>query len=161
MKVIKFIPPEVAALIPKMQLEFTKENLSEYSDAILRLQSKLKKCPRIKETDKMKEHPAVFHYFFGETDIYICEYDRKEVMFGYSILNGDLDCSEWGYISLPDITCITALNIDYYFEEITIEAALYNRYPDFFPKPKSLSTLRAFLMKLKRKIKRWIFYHLE
>ena len=103
MKVLKSIPSEVAALIPKMQLEFTKENLSEFSDAILRLQARLKKCPIIKETDKMKEHPAVFHYFYDETDIYICEYDRKEDMFGFAILNSDIFNSEWGYFSLPDV----------------------------------------------------------
>ena len=95
MKVLNSIPPEVAALIPKTQLEFTKENLIEYSNAILRLQAQLKKCPRIKETDKMKEHPAIFHYFFGETGIYICEYDRKEDMFGFVILNSDIFNSEF------------------------------------------------------------------
>jgi hypothetical protein len=55
----------------------------------------------------MEEHPAVFHYFFGETDIYICEYDRNEIMFGYSILNGDLEMSEWGYFNLQELTSIT------------------------------------------------------
>jgi hypothetical protein len=158
MKVLKFIPPEVAALIPKMQLEFTKENLSEYSDAILRLQSKLKKCPRIKETDKMKEHPAVFHYFYDETDIYICEYDRKEDMFGFAILNSDIFNSEWGYFNLPELTSLAFLNIDYYFKEQTIEAALYNKYPDYYPKPQSPSSFKTFLMRLKRRIKRWIFF---
>jgi len=154
MKVLKSIPSEVAALIPKTQLEFTRENLSEFSDAILRLQTRLKKCPKLFGTEKMKEHPAVFHYFLGETDIYICEYNRKDDMFGYSILNGDLDCSEWGYISLPEITGISFLNIDYYFKEQTIEAALYGKYPDYFPKPQSLFTFKAILTKLINKIKR-------
>jgi hypothetical protein len=30
------------------------------------------------------------------------------------------------------------MNIDYYFEEQSIEAALYRRYPDHFKKPESL-----------------------
>jgi hypothetical protein len=161
MKELKSIPSEVAVLIPKMQLEFTRENMREFSDSIITLQARLKKCPKLYGTEKMKEHPAIFHYFLGETDIYICEYDRKEVMFGYSILNGDLDCSEWGYISLPEITDITFLNIDYYFEEQTIEAALYGKYPDYFPKPQSPSTLRTFLLRLIRRIKRWIYYHIK
>jgi hypothetical protein len=37
MKKIKKIPLEVAVLIPRMQLEFTRENLEEFSSAILRL----------------------------------------------------------------------------------------------------------------------------
>jgi len=58
MEEIKTIPPEVAALIPKMQLEATEENTIEFSDCIARLQSQLKKCPKIMGTDSMKEHPV-------------------------------------------------------------------------------------------------------
>ena len=86
----------------------------------------------------MEEHPAIFHYFYGGTDIYICEYDGDEDMFGYTILNGDLANSEWGYTSLSEIISIPPMNIDYHFEEQTIEAALYRRYPDHFKKPASL-----------------------
>jgi len=158
MRVLKTIPPEVAVLIPGMQLEFTKENLEEFSDAMLRLQAQLEKCPKIKETDGMKEHPAIFHYFCGGTDIFICEYDRKEDMFGFAILNGDLDNSEWGYFNLRELTGIKPLNIDYYFAEQSIEAALYTAYPDYYPKPKSLSTLRTLMKKLSKRIKRWSIY---
>jgi len=139
MEVLKTIPPEVAALIPRIQLEFTGENLGEFSDAILRLQAQLQKCPKIKETDGMEEHPAVFHYFCGGTDIYICEYDHKNDMFGFAILGGDLGNSEWGYFSLQELTGIAPLNIDYHFEEQSIEAALYTAYPEYYKKPESLS----------------------
>jgi len=160
MKVLKTIPPEVAALIPKMQLEFTRENLREFSDAILRLQARLRKCPGIRKTDGMEEHPAVFHYFCGSTDFYICEYDRKELMFGFAILNGDLEMSEWGYFSLPDLTGIAPLNIDYYFAKQSIEAALYTAYPDFYPKPQPQSTLRTLMKKLVKRIKRLPIYQI-
>jgi len=138
MEVLKTIPPEVAALIPKVQLKITRGNLREFSDSILRLQAQLEKCPKIRETDGMKEHPAIFHYFYGSTDIFICEYDRKDYMFGYAILGGDLVNSEWGYFNLPDITSIWQYNIDYHFQEQSIEAALYTAYPDYFKKPQSL-----------------------
>jgi hypothetical protein len=59
-------------------------------------------------------------------------------MFGYTILNGDLECAEWGYTSLPEITRIPQFNIDYHFPVQTIEAALYKSYPDFYKKPQSL-----------------------
>jgi hypothetical protein len=158
MEELKAIPPEVAVLIPKMQLEFTKENLREFSGAILRLQAQLKKCPNIKETNGMKEHPAIFHYFYDSTDIYICEYDRKNEMFGFAILGGDLEMSEWGYFSLGELTSIAPLNIDYYFAEQSIEAALYTAYPDYYKRPKSLSSLRILIKKLEKKIKRWPVY---
>jgi len=138
METINSIPQEVAILIPRIQLKMTRENLREFSDGILRLQSQLEKCPKIRETDGMNEHPAIFHYFYGSTDIYICEYDRKDYMFGYAILGGDLRNSEWGYFNLPDLTRIPQYNIDYHFKEQSIEAALYTAYPKYFKKPQSL-----------------------
>jgi hypothetical protein len=138
MVLLKTIPKEVAALIPKVQLKITSGNLKEFSDAIIRLQKQLEKCPRIRETDGMKEHPAIFHYFYGSTDIYICEYDRKNYMFGYAILGGDLHNSEWGYFNLTELTKISQYNIDCHFQEQSIEAALFKSYPDYFKKPLSL-----------------------
>jgi hypothetical protein len=138
MKTISTIPAAVAALIPKAQLVVTKGNLIEYSEALLHLAAMLEKCPNIGDTDGLYEHPTIFHYFFSGTDIFICEYDGKDKMFGYGILGYDLDNSEWGYYSLPDITSNPKLNIDYHFKEQSIEAALYTAYHNYFKKPKSL-----------------------
>jgi hypothetical protein len=140
METITTIPAAVAALIPVGQLKVTKKSLHEFSDAIERLEATLKKCPKIGETDGMKEHPAIFHYFYGSTDIFICEYDPKEeLMFGYAILGGDLANSEWGYFRPSELTSIPQYNIDYHFQEQSIEAALYKCYPKHFNKPKSLT----------------------
>jgi len=57
---MKTIPPEVAALIPAVQLIIKKENLSAFQDGIEHLAFQLQKCPNIGETDNMKEHPAYF-----------------------------------------------------------------------------------------------------
>ena len=87
----------------------------------------------------MKEHPAIFHYFHGGSDIYICEYDPSDgQMFGYAIFGSDVQNSEWGYFSVEELSKNKHLNIDYHFEEQSIEAALYNQYPDYFKKPQSL-----------------------
>ena len=139
MENLKTIPPAVAALIPAAQLQFTKEHLQAFSDTIKQLEALLEKCPKIGETDGMKEHPLILHYFTGCTDFYICEYDQHDLMFGYSILNGDLENSEWGYISLSEITAIPKLNLNYLLDERSIEAALYSAYPDNFEKPQSIT----------------------
>jgi len=139
METLKTIPPEVAVLIPRVQLKITRGNLREFSDAIVRLQARLEKCPKIRETDGMKEHPAIFHYFYGSTDVFICEYDRKDYMFGYAVLGGDLYNSEWGYFDLTELTRNYLNNIDYHFPEQSIEAALHSAYPDYFKKPQSLT----------------------
>jgi hypothetical protein len=139
MENLKTIPPAVAALIPKVQLKITKESFEDFSPSILELQAQLEKCPKIGETDGMKEHPAIFHYFFGSTDIYICEYDRDDYMFGFAILGGDLHNSEWGYFLLSGLTTIKQYNIDYHFQEQSIEAALYTAYPEYYKKPQSVT----------------------
>jgi hypothetical protein len=139
MDIFKTIPPEVAAIIPYGQLNVTIKNLPAYQDAIDRLGIALKLCPAIGATDGAKEHPAIFHYFTNSTDVYICEYDREGLMFGYTILGGDLGNSEWGYTNLAEITNIPHFNIDYHFPVQTIEAALYKKYPDYFKKPQSLT----------------------
>ena len=56
----------------------------------------------------------------------------------YSILGGDLENSEWGYISLSELTAIPSLNLNYLLVERSIEAALYTAYLDYFTKPQSL-----------------------
>ena len=138
MNTLTTILAEVSALIPVFQLEVTKSNLPEFSNELTRLKAAIANCPKIGETDGRKEHPAIFHYFYGGSDIYICEYTPNEsLMFGYGILGGDLQNSEWGYFSIEELTNSKYLNIDYHFEEQTIEAALYNTYPNYFKKPKS------------------------
>jgi hypothetical protein len=129
---------KVAALIPHAQYAVTIEQGETFQKVLERLETRLSTCPKIGETEGLQEHPAVFHYFHGETDIYICEFDGEDEMFGYTILNGDLENSEWGYTSLSDITGIPVMNLDYYFKEQSIEAALYRLYPDYFKKPASL-----------------------
>jgi hypothetical protein len=129
---------KVAALIPHGQYAVTIEHIEAFEEALIRLKKQLEKCPRLRATDGMKEHPAIFHYFCGATDIYVCEYDGEDTLFGFTILNGDLDNAEWGYTSLSEITSIPVMNIDYHFEEQSIEAARYLRYPHHFSKPASL-----------------------
>jgi len=132
------IPFEVEKLIPIGQLELTKKNLPAFQDCLKNLELKLRKCPKLHETDGMEEHPAIFHYFYDSSDIFICEYDRDDQMFGYSVLNGDIENFEWGYFNLSLLKNISNINIDYHFEEQSVEAILYKAYPKFFKKPKSV-----------------------
>jgi hypothetical protein len=128
----------VAAIIPHGQYAVTIEHIEAFEEALIRLEKQLEQCPKLGATDGMKEHPAIFHYFCGATDIYICEYDGEDTLFGFTILNGDLQNAEWGYTSLSEITGIPVMNIDYHFEEQSIEAARYLQYPGHFKRPASL-----------------------
>jgi hypothetical protein len=134
------ISPELKAIIPLLQLMATMKAPKEHAEALGRLEIALKLCPAIGATSGAKEHPAIFHYFYGGSDFYVCEYDPKDgLMFGYGILNGDLPNSEWGYFSVSEFEKSKYINIDYHFPVQTIEAALYTSYPDYFKKPQSLT----------------------
>jgi hypothetical protein len=129
---------KVANLIPNAQYAVTIEHIEAFEDALGRLEKQLEKFPKLNGTRNLLEPPAIFHFFCRSTDIYICEFDGEDVMYGYTILNGDLHNSEWGYTSLSEIISIPPMNIDYYFDEQTIESALYRQYPNHFKKPPSL-----------------------
>jgi hypothetical protein len=129
---------KVAEIIPYTQYAVTIEHIEAFAEALERLLTQLENCPKLGDTDGMEEHSAVFHYFYGRTDMYICEYDGEDEMYGFSIISGDLYNAGWGYISRAEIISIEVLNIDYYFDEQSIEAALYKQYPRQFKKPQSL-----------------------
>jgi len=139
MENFQIFPVNVIALVPAIQFENTIKNKLEYYKAMNRLEASLNKCPKIGGTDGMKEHPVIFHYFTSSTNIYICEYDKGDLMYGYAIIGDDLCNSEWGYFNRYLLLKTPDINIDYHFEEQTIEAALYKLYPDYFKKPQSLT----------------------
>jgi hypothetical protein len=135
--------PEAERLIPYSQLLVTAANPESYSEPMERLNLIAGTIPAIGATDGMnrtlvREHPAMLHYFCGSTDIFICEFDGKDQMFGFSILHGDYEMAEFGYISLSEIKSIAPMNLDYYWEEQSIEAARYKLYKHYFKKPASL-----------------------
>lgn len=66
---------------------------------------RLDKIPRLYETEKVpvQDKLIYLHFFIGSCDWYIAEYDGDDTFFGYAILNGDLDCAEWGYVSFSEL----------------------------------------------------------
>ena len=132
---IMYPTPEAERLIPYSQLLVTAANPAAYSEPMERLNRTAGSIPAIGATDGMREHPAILHYFCGGTDIFICEYDGTDQMFGFSILNGDYEMAEFGYISLSEIKRIAPMNLDYYWEEQSIELARYKLYKHYFKKP--------------------------
>ncbi len=61
---------------------------------------RLDKIPRLYETEDipLKEKMIHLHLFIGGCNWYIAEYDGKDTLWGYAILNNDLHMAEWGHI---------------------------------------------------------------
>ncbi len=79
-------------------------------------------------------HDIGFRYFLGNTEIFITQIYKDGYAFGYSVLNGDLQMSEWGDQSLEEITSIAWMEMDYHVpKDITVEEMLHKEHPEYFP----------------------------
>jgi hypothetical protein len=67
--------------------------------------NQLAKIPMLYSTEKtpLQDKIIYMHFFLGGSDWYIAEFDSVDLLWGYAILNGDLQNAEWGYISLQEL----------------------------------------------------------
>lgn len=65
----------------------------------------LDKIPDLYKTEKtpLKEKLIVLHFFLGGCDWFIVEYNGKDLLWGFAILNDDLLNAEWGYIPFEEL----------------------------------------------------------
>ena len=70
-----------------------------------------------KNWKKDEENPEITgHFFMGSCDWWIASKDPKSsLMFGYAILNGDWQMSEWGYIDMDELATLkqSFLQVDF------------------------------------------------
>jgi hypothetical protein len=130
MKKIEF-SDDLIRLLPKMQYRTMRERPEVYANEINRMNEVIAKIPYLYKTDGKKVHPLNLHYFMGGCDWYIAEWDRQDIFFGYAILNGDYDNSEWGYINRHEILDLEFpqkfifVNLDLHCFHETVEEALF------------------------------------
>jgi hypothetical protein len=69
---------------------------------------RLAKIPKLYETEEIptQDKEIHLHFFLGGCDWFISETNGEDIMFGFCILNGDLDMAEWGYVSLSELRSI-------------------------------------------------------
>lgn len=90
-----------------------------------------------------KTHPCLLHYFNPTSDWYISELQKDGSAFGYTVLNGDTENAEWGYIDIGELfraheelqkrNPFFNLELDLYIAEgATIEYMVHKRYRDLF-----------------------------
>ncbi len=78
--------------------------------------NELKNVPVLYSTENVKlaDKLIYLHFFIGGSDWYIAEVSHEDfdLMFGYCILNGDLEMAEWGYVSLSELDSISVRGIE-------------------------------------------------
>lgn len=116
------IPAIVKTFMPEFQQKIIVGS-EEHWETIAELKEIIQKMPHTYQTDKIpaKDKIVQLHYFFRGSDWYIVEKDmEKEQLqaYGYTILNGDTQLAEWGYISIEEIKQAERIELDFYFTPI-------------------------------------------
>ena len=127
----KVIPPSqfrfTMELTEGEEGEFFRNKMKEIADTYRRINT------NSELTNEDGTHNVGFRYFLGDKEIFLSEIDSDGIGFGYNILNGDLQMSEWGSTSLEEIMKIPYIEMDYHVPEgITIERMLYQEHPEYF-----------------------------
>ena len=67
--------------------------------------TRLARLPRLYQTENtpIDETLIHLHFFIGNCDWFISEFDGEDLFFGFAVLNGDWDCAEWGYVSFNEL----------------------------------------------------------
>jgi hypothetical protein len=66
---------------------------------------RLSNIPRLYETEDipLKDKLVYLHFFIGDCNWYVAEYDGEDLFWGYAILNNDHVNAEWGYVSFSEM----------------------------------------------------------
>ena len=119
-------PKALKTFMPKAQQAAVRdvlresENPEDYAKTVLDpLQKQVESIPKLYATESVPLNEKIIyaHFFQGSSDWYIAEYDPKENMaFGYTILNGDTEMAEWGYISIAELSRVKIIELDFYWQ---------------------------------------------
>ena len=75
---------------------------------------RLAQIPKFYETENTPTMDKLIylHFFLGNSDWYVCEFDGTDTFFGYVILNGDYQTAEWGYFTIHKLDRLNVRGFD-------------------------------------------------
>ncbi|UTC44699.1 LPD1 domain-containing protein [Treponema sp. OMZ 857] len=134
----KVIPPlqyrtTVAFARQSEDAEFFKEIIKTVSETV-----ETDRATSDKRRGGKQGHPILLRYFHPSgTEYYVSDIDKTNgEVYGFGILNGDLENAEWGYNNLDQLRSVPNMELDYHVPEgMTIERQLHKTYPSYFPEP--------------------------
>lgn len=131
--IIKNVLP-VDQYVTTLQLSHGEEG-EHFKKKIKDIAKAVKNAPKIYQTEEAEEHPIVLRYFQTKgSEILVTEIGENGEAFGYSVLNGNYEWAEWGYIDLHEVIDIPDMEVDYYVPEgMTVERWLYKEKPELYP----------------------------
>lgn len=124
------LPENIKKFMPSLQQKTVRRS-EEFVEIIERLEKELEEIP-----EDCHDKTVYAHFFYGTCDWFVLSWDREnELVFCYTVLNGDVEMSELGDVYLPELTGSPFVELDFHWEKTSLEEAKYNRYPEYFPKP--------------------------
>lgn len=92
-----------------------------------------------------KESIIYLHYFYSGSDWWITDFNLKEKMaFGYVVLNGDTQMSEFSHISLEELKNTQPVELDFYWKPKTLNQAFKEaKYPELMEESKPTAPQKA------------------
>lgn len=136
----------IEKLVPYLQLQALKEGEREIKQGLREeplflddLNNAYNLIPPIYTQDGKRKNAVVYlHYFNPSSDWYITELDKEtNEGYGYVILNGDTQFSEFGYIPLEQLTeqmsnvnVFAQPQIDQFFKPKTLNQVFQSKYPE-------------------------------
>ncbi len=124
------LPVNIQKFMPLVQ-QLIISGSDEFEEITERLDKELEEIP-----DDYQSETVYAHFFFGGCDWFVLSWDRKnEIIYCYAILNGDVEMSELGDTWIPDLVNNGKVELDFYWDKQPLAKALYDKYPDYFPKP--------------------------
>ncbi len=72
------------------------------------LSEQLAVIPKLYETEHIPHEDKIVyvHFHIAQSHFFIVEFDQVDTMFGFCILNNNLEMSEWGYVSFEELKSI-------------------------------------------------------
>jgi hypothetical protein len=115
---------------------------TELKEVLERIKNQILNTPKTYETDDIPDSDKIIHlhYFYGSSDWYIAEKDKEKEQlqaYGYTVLNGDLENSDWGYINLEELKNTNKVELDFYWKPIQFKDLKINNKEEEYEQTKT------------------------
>lgn len=118
--------------MPPLQQLTVCEKEDIFVEELKRLDEQLNALP-----DDYNSETVYAHYYNRNCDFFVLSWDREnDLLYCFSIINGSCECANKGDQYLTDISSGHAnIELDLYWNPKPLSHSLYQRYPEYFPKP--------------------------
>ena len=127
---------KLKAFIPKHQQKVIRSwNEDLKKDVLAPLDKQIQAIPK-RQSSGIDELIVYAHFFYAGSDWFITDWNGKNELFGYTILNGDVQMSELGGLWLSDLVNDGRVELDFHWTPKYLAEALFESGSAYFPKPK-------------------------